>query len=263
LVDHREKKKENSNLLKTKSIIAVGSGKGGVGKSTVTVNFALSMATKGKRVGLLDADIYGPNIPLMLGLENVTASIKSSKIIPVERFNLKIMSVGFITQQEKALIWRGPLANKLIEQFLTDVDWGELDLLIIDLPPGTGDVPLSIIQKTNLTGGIIVTTSQEASIADVKKMANMFQVTNTRIFGVIENMKYLVCPDCQKKISLYPNKFKLPEMLAYPVLAEFPFEPSIGIKDAKGTPFYLNNQENLTVKEFNKLSDTILTQLNQ
>lgn len=246
--------------IKAKNIIAIASGKGGVGKTTVTINLALALAEKKKKVGLLDADIYGPNVPLMLGLQNEVAVVKKSKLIPVKKFNLKVMSVGFVADPEKALIWRGPLANKVIEQFLSDVDWGELDILLIDLPPGTGDVPLSIVQKTELSGGIIITTPQEASIADVKKMINMYQTTNTRILGIVENMKFLVCPDCSSQIELYPNEDNrsISKVLGYDLLAEFPFEPRIGLKKTDGSPFYFSNKKSPAFQENQKLAEKIL-----
>jgi ATP-binding protein involved in chromosome partitioning len=250
-----------------KTIIAVGSGKGGVGKSTVTVNLALAMAKKGLKVGLLDADIYGPNVPLMLGMENTTIQIKDEKLMPVERLGLKVMSVAFITDPDKALIWRGPLANKLIEQFLGDVEWGQLDILLIDLPPGTGDVPLSIIQKAELGGSIIVTTPQEASIADVQKMIDMFRMTGTKILGIVENMKYVICSDCNKKINLYPNKDNrsLAKILGYNLLAEFPFEPGIGLKKDDGIPYYLYEagNANSTVDQYNALCESVLKEFKQ
>jgi len=251
----------NSSIpISASSIIAIASGKGGVGKTTVTINLALTLAEKGKKIGLLDADIYGPNVPHMLGMENEIAKIKDSKLIPIEKYNLKVMSVGFIANPDKALIWRGPLANKLIEQFLSDVLWGELDMLLIDLPPGTGDVPLSIIQKTALTGGIIVTTPQEVSIADVKKMIDMYQTTKTKIIGIVENMKYVICPDCSKKIELYPNKNQkgIAKELGYNLLAEFPFEPKIGLKDDQGTPFHFLTKKTQTHQEYIKLAENIL-----
>jgi len=245
--------------INTKSTIAVASGKGGVGKSTVTVNLALSLAKSGQKIGLLDADIYGPNIPLMLGLDGVVANIEDGKLLPIKKYNLQIMSVGFISPAEKALVWRGPLANKLIEQFLSDVQWGELDTLIIDLPPGTGDVPLSIIQKAPLTGGIIITTPQEAAIADVKKMINMYQITNTPILGIVENMKYLICPDSGKKVDLFPRNDKrtVSEILGYPLLIEIPFEPQIGLRGKDGSPFYLNNEKSHVVDIYKKLAAKI------
>lgn len=246
--------------VEAKSIIAVASGKGGVGKSTVTVNLALAMAKKGLKVGLMDADIYGPNVPLMLGLPDTTAEVKDRKLIPVEKHGVKVMSVAFLVPPGKALIWRGPLANKLVQQFLEDVEWGELDVLLIDLPPGTGDVPLSIVQKAHLSAGIIVTTPQEAAIADVQKMVDMFENTQTKILGLVENMKYVLCPDCSKKINLYPNKDNrsISKILGHELLAEFPFEPGIGLKTDDGTPFYLSETANGVVNQYNELTDKVL-----
>lgn len=251
--------------LEAKAIIAVASGKGGVGKSTVSVNLALSLAKKGLQVGLLDADVYGPNVPLMLGLENVTAGASNEKIIPVEKYGMKIMSVAFMVEPDKALIWRGPLANRLIEQFLGDVEWGKLDVLVIDLPPGTGDVPLSIIQKTNLSGGVIVTTPQEAAIADVRKMINMFENTDIPILGIVENMKYIQCPGCSESIELYPNKDNrgITEVLGHELLAEFPFVPGIGLKETDGTPYYLSQPDSETANRYNQMGDQILKQIPQ
>lgn len=246
--------------VEAKAIIAVASGKGGVGKSTVTVNLALAMAKKGLKVGLLDADVYGPNIPLMLGMGNQMARIEGQKLIPLEKFDIKVMSVAFLTDPDKALVWRGPLANKLIEQFLQDVEWGSLDVLLIDLPPGTGDVPLSIIQKAELSGGIVVTTPQEAAIADVQKMINMFETTGTSILGIVENMKYLVCPKCSERVELYPNQDKrgISKILGCQLLAEFPFEPGIGLKKENGTPFLLWEKDNKTIDEYNSLCDAVI-----
>ncbi|MCP5053690.1 MAG: Mrp/NBP35 family ATP-binding protein [bacterium] len=246
-----------------KHIIAVASGKGGVGKSTVSTNLALAIAATGLKTGLLDADIYGPNVPLMLGVEHSAAmTTPENKILPVEAYGLKMMSVGFITQTEKALIWRGPLANRLIGQFLEDVLWEDLDVMVIDLPPGTGDVPLSIVQKCKLAGGLIVTTPQEASIADVKKMIDMFKSTKAPILGVVENMKYLNCPDCSKRIELYPNREEkgVAKQLGEKLLAEFPFEPNIGVK-TDGKPFYINEPGSPLVKDYNKLAEAVLKQI--
>ena len=227
----------NKKAQPAKAIIAVGSGKGGVGKSTVAVNLALAIAATGKKTGILDADIYGPNVPLMLGLGEEKVLVEDQLLVPVKKRNLEVMSVAFLTAPEQALVWRGPLANKLVEQFLFEVKWGELDVLIIDMPPGTGDVPLSLVQKANLTTSIIVTTPQEASIADVRKMINMFENTKTPIAGIVENMKYMTCPHCSEPIEMYPhhNHNGIAEELGHPVLAEFPFDPSIGLNPGKDT----------------------------
>jgi ATP-binding protein involved in chromosome partitioning len=240
--------------------IAIASGKGGVGKSTITVNLALALASRKKRVGLLDADIFGPNIPLMLGLEGVTATVKDSKLIPVKKFNLSIISVGFISPAEKALIWRGPLANKLIQQFLSDVSWGGCDILLIDLPPGTGDVPLTIIQKGRLTGGIIVTTAQEAALADVRKMIDMFNITKTNIIGIVENMKHLECPHCQKQVDLFPHQEGRGNKILreYNILAQLPFDPQIGIRGDDGAPHYLTHPKSSTTHHYSLLADKII-----
>ena len=244
--------------IDAKKILAVASGKGGVGKSTVTVNLALALANKGYKVGLLDSDIYGPNIPLMLGIENEKIRTEGENLIPIEVFGIKVMSVGFITDRDRALIWRGALANKLIEQSFRNVLWSELDILLIDLPPGTGDVPLSIMQKVALSGGIIVTTPQEASVAEVRKMINMFKADKieTEIIGIVENMKYLVCSHCNTKTEMFPgnNSKSVSEELGYKLLAEFPFETQIGIKEDNKTPYYLSEKDSITKDEINKLA---------
>lgn len=243
-------------------VIAVASGKGGVGKSTVTVNLALALSKKGYKVGLMDADIYGPNVPLMLGLDGEKVIAEGEFMIPIEKFGIEIMSVGFITDRDRALIWRGALANKLIEQFLANVKWGQLDVLLIDLPPGTGDVPLSILQKVKLAGGIIVTTPQEASIADVLKMINMFKADKieTEIIGIVENMKYFLCPHCNERTEMFPvaDPKNSTEGLGYKILAEFPFDNRVGIKKNNDIPYYLDTKDTLLIKEIDKLaSETV------
>jgi len=244
--------------IDAKKVVAIASGKGGVGKSTVTVNLALALAKRGLKVGLLDSDIYGPNIPLMLGIEDEKIVAEGDFMIPLDVFGMKVMSVGFITEKNRALIWRGALANKLIVQFFANVKWGELDILLIDLPPGTGDVPLSIMQKVELDGGIIVTTPQEASLADVRKMINMFQADKieTDIIGIVENMKYFICPHCQKRTELFPVSAGIDttEKLGYKILAEFPFETQIGVKKDNKTPYYLTGTDGPIIEEIDKLA---------
>jgi len=191
------RRKETDAMLKdVKNIIAVGSGKGGVGKSTVAVNLAVSLAKTGAKVGLIDADIYGPSIPMMLGLinERPEGLDKDGKtyVLPLEKYGLKILSIGFFVDQSKALIWRGPMASMALRQLFTDAEWGALDYMVIDLPPGTGDIPLTLIQDFPLTGAIIVSTPQQVAIADVRKAANMFrnEKINIPILGLVENMAY-------------------------------------------------------------------------
>lgn len=183
--------------LPIRNAVAVASGKGGVGKSTVAVNVAVVLAQNGARVGLLDADIYGPNIPIMMGLTSLPEP-RNQKLIPAEAYGVKVMSIGFLVRPEQPLIWRGPMLHSAIRQFLTDVDWGELDYLIIDLPPGTGDAALSLAQSLPLSGGVIVTLPQQVSLDDARRGMEMFRQLDINIFGVVENMSYLELPDGQR-----------------------------------------------------------------
>src|SRR3569623_537123 len=176
-----------------KHVIAVGSGKGGVGKSTVAVNLAMALQKDGLKVGLLDADIYGPSVPRLLGAVNAKPEVtQDQKIQPVMRYGLKTMSLGFLVEESQAAVWRGPMLFKAMDQFFRDVNWGELDVLVIDLPPGTGDVGLTMAQKVPVTGAVVVCTPQNIALADAKKAMDMFERTNVRVLGVVENMAYLV-----------------------------------------------------------------------
>ncbi len=177
-----------------RNVIAVASGKGGVGKSTVAVNIAVALAQSGARTGLLDADIYGPNIPTMMGVQKLPPPV-DGKLIPAEAYGVKMMSIGFLVRPGQPLIWRGPMLHSAIRQFLTDVRWGELDYLVIDLPPGTGDAPLSLAQSVPLSGALIVTLPQQVSLEDASRGVSMFQELNVPILGVVENMSYLELPD--------------------------------------------------------------------
>src|SRR5512138_2285453 len=181
------------------NLIAVGSGKGGVGKTTVSVNLALALARSGYATGLLDADVYGPNVPLMVGVDETPHAI-GDRIQPVERHGLKLMSMGLISPGDRPLIWRGPMLHNVIQQFLRQVEWGETDYLVIDLPPGTGDVALSLIQTVPMSGAIVVTTPSDVSLEDARKAVHMFHQVRVEVLGFVENMAYLTCPHCSERI---------------------------------------------------------------
>jgi len=185
------------------AIVAVGSGKGGVGKTTLAVNLAIALAKLGYKVGLLDADIYGPNVPLMLGISAQPKVLPDQRIEPLEIHGLKVISVGFLNPGDKPLIWRGPMLHSIIRQFLGSVDWGLLDYLIVDLPPGTGDVSLSLIQTVPLTGAIVVSTPSDVSLQDGRKAIEMFRQMKVDVVGMVENMSYFVCPHCQHEIDIF------------------------------------------------------------
>jgi len=198
--------KSNSLLSGVKNTIAVASGKGGVGKSTVAVNLALSLAKEGAKVGLLDADIYGPSVPLMLGIEGKPKTIDlgdSTKMLPLEKYGLKVISIGFFVDDNTPVIWRGPMASGAIKQFMQDVYWEELDYLIFDLPPGTGDIQLTLVQTIPLSGAIIVTTPQEVSLVDARKGLQMFSKVNVPVYGIVENMSYFIAPDTGNKYDIF------------------------------------------------------------
>jgi len=185
------------------AIIAVGSGKGGVGKTTLAVNLSIALSKLGNRVGLLDADVYGPNVPLMLGTSAQPKVLADQRIEPLTAYGLKVISVGFLNPGDKPLIWRGPMLHSIIKQFLGSVDWGELDYLIVDLPPGTGDVALSLIQTVPLTGAIVVSTPSDVSLQDARKAIEMFRQMKVDVVGMVENMSYFVCPHCSHEIDIF------------------------------------------------------------
>ena len=185
------------------AIIAVGSGKGGVGKTTLSVNLAVALSKLGYKVGLLDADVYGPNVPLMLGTNAQPKVVGDNRIEPLEAFGLKVISVGFLNPGDKPIIWRGPMLHQIIRQFLNSVEWGLLDYLVVDLPPGTGDVALSLIQTVPLTGAVVVSTPSDVSLQDARKAIEMFRQMKVDVVGMVENMSYFVCPHCQHEIDIF------------------------------------------------------------
>jgi ATP-binding protein involved in chromosome partitioning len=218
-------------------IIAVSSGKGGVGKSTVAVNLALALAAEGARVGIMDADIYGPNLPLMLGIDAAPA-VRDDKIVPLEAFGIKIMSLGFLIEKEQPAIWRGPIVMKIITQFLRDVNWGQLDYFIVDMPPGTGDAQLSLVQATNVSGAIVVTTPQQVSVGDALRGVKMFERVGVPVLGIVENMSWFENPETGTPIAIFGSGGgdRLAQEVGLPLLAQIPLDPRVQEGGDTGRP---------------------------
>lgn len=235
------KKNSGGFLDNVKNTIAVASGKGGVGKSTVAVNLAVSLALEGAKVGLIDADIYGPSIPLMLGVNErplVREVAGKIRIQPLTKFGIQLMSIGFLVEENSPVIWRGPMASGAVRQFLTDVDWDELDYLLFDMPPGTGDIQLTLCQTIPLTGAVIVTTPQEVSLVDARKAAGMFERVNVPVLGVVENMSYFIAPDTNIRYDIFGNGGgeRLANECNTTFLGSIPIDPRIRVGGDKGIP---------------------------
>jgi ATP-binding protein involved in chromosome partitioning len=230
-------------------IIAVSSGKGGVGKSTVSANLAVELARRGSKVGLMDADVYGPNIPRMFGLSEKPA-VRGTSIVPLERYGVKIMSLGLMIERDAPAIWRGPIITKIIQQFLRDVDWGKLDYLVVDLPPGTGDAQLSLAQAVPLRGGVIVTTPQEVAIGDALRGAKMFERVNVPVLGIVENMSYFACPHCGEhtEIFLKGGGQKLADELGIPLLGKIPLQSGVADLADAGKPIVVAQPDSPAAK---------------
>src|SRR6202166_3301856 len=227
------------------TIIAVGSGKGGVGKTTLAVNLAIVLSKLGHKVGLLDADVYGPNVPLMLGLNAQPKVLGDNRIEPLEAHGLKVISVGFLNPGDKPLIWRGPMLHSIIKQFLGSVVWGELDYLVVDLPPGTGDVALSLIQTVPLTGAIVVSTPSDVSLQDARKAIEMFRQMKVDIIGMAENMSYFVCPHCQHEINFFSpgGGEKTAAQFGIAYLGSVELDPEIRKSGDGGSPAVLKGED--------------------
>jgi len=244
------------------NLITVGSGKGGVGKTTVSVNLALALAKRGHKTGLLDADVYGPNVPLMLGIAEPPDAIED-RIQPIERHGLQVMSMGFLAPGDKPLIWRGPMLHNVIQQFLRQVDWRELEYLIVDLPPGTGDVALSLIQSAPITGAIVVTTPSGVSLEDARKAVNMFRQVRVEILGMVENMSYLLCPHCDKRVDVfnYGGGRETAERMGIPFLGEVPLDPQVRAGGDSGESVALRDPADPHAAAFYQLADAVAARI--
>ena len=245
-----------------KHTIAVSSGKGGVGKSTVAANLAVGLAATGNRVGLLDADVYGPDIPLMFGEKRkprVTGAKGQEKIVPLEAHGVQLMSLGFLLEDEQPAIMRGPLVSGILRQFLEQVDWGELDFLIVDMPPGTGDAQLSLVQIVNLDGAVMVTTPQDVSTGDVRRAIRMFERVNTRVLGVVENMSGFACPHCSGHVDVFGRGGgrQLATDMQVPYLGEVPLDVQVRVAGDEGTPTALHAPSSAAAQALREIAERV------
>jgi ATP-binding protein involved in chromosome partitioning len=247
------------------TIIAVGSGKGGVGKTTLAVNLAIALSKVGHKVGLLDADVYGPNVPLMLGLSGQPKMVGENRIEPLEAYGLKVISVGFLNPGDKPLIWRGPMLHSIIKQFLGSVEWGELDYLVVDLPPGTGDVALSLIQTVPLTGAIVVSTPSDVSLQDARKAIEMFRQMKVDVVGMVENMSYFVCPHCNHEIDIFSRGGAERTAKQYDVafLGNIQLDPDIRQAGDSGKPTVLAGEDSPHAKSLFEFARKVIARVDE
>src|SRR5438477_1457054 len=246
-------------LKNVRSIVAVASGKGGVGKSTVAVNLALALKMQGQRVALLDADIYGPSIPIMLGVPQVDPQTTS---FPLDRYGLKLMSMGFLVNPNQAVVWRGPMVDKYLRQFLMAIPWGDLDYMVIDLPPGTGDAQLTLTQALRLSGAVIVTTPQEVSLIDARKGLEMFRQVRVPVLGIIENMSYFIGDDGKRyEIFRHGGGRKLAADAGVPFLGEIPIDPRVAECGDTGDPIVQKHPDSPIARSYQELAKTVQKEL--
>jgi ATP-binding protein involved in chromosome partitioning len=243
--------------------IAVASGKGGVGKSTVAANLALALSRLGSRVGLMDSDIYGPSQQMMMGIDEKPFLNEGNQIVPIERFGVRVMSLGFLMDVDQPVIWRGPMVMKAVEQFLQDVSWGKLDFLVVDLPPGTGDAQLTLTQKIHLSGAVIVTTPQDVALIDARKGLAMFQKVNVPVLGIVENMSYFLCPKCghREEIFKHGGGERTAKKLNVPFLGAIPLDPAVAIGGDAGVPIVAAEPESSVTHAFLRIAETIQQRL--
>ena len=247
------------------TIIAVGSGKGGVGKTTLAVNLALALAKLGHKVGLLDADVYGPNVPLMLGINSQPRVLGDNRIEPIEAHGLKVISVGLLNPGDKPLIWRGPMLHSIMKQFLGSVEWGQLDYMVVDLPPGTGDVSLSLIQTVPLTGAIVVSTPSDVSLQDARKAIEMFRQMKVDLVGMVENMSYFVCPHCNHEIDIFSRggAEKTAKQFGVSFLGNVQLDPDIRKSGDSGKPTVLEGENSSHAKSLFEFARNVVTRVSE
>ena len=251
-------------IPRVKNVVAVASGKGGVGKSTTSVNLAVALSQTGASVGLMDADIYGPNVPLMMGLKDrPQVQGEEGRIQPVMRYGIKLVSIGFFLDENKPVIWRGPMVHGALQQFLRDFDWGELDYLVVDLPPGTGDAPLSLAQLIPLSGVVIVTTPQDVALQDVSKGMAMFRQLEVPVIGVIENMSYFVCTNCSEKHELFGRGGgeRIAQAFQVPFLGQVPLQPNVRSGGDEGQPVVMTDPDSPAAQAFTNVAGAVARQV--
>lgn len=254
---------QDSSLIPgVRHVVAVASGKGGVGKSTVAANLAVTLGQLGYKVGLLDSDIYGPSVPMMFGITE-KPRLDGNRILPFEKFGIRIMSLGFILDTDTPVIWRGPMVMKAIEQMLGDVEWGELDYMVLDLPPGTGDVQLTVAQKVPLAGAVIVTTPQDVALIDARKGLAMFKKVNVPVIGIIENMSTFVCPHCGEETDIFKKDGgkKTAELLSTAFLGSIPLDPQIVLGGDAGVPIVVSDGKGAHAEAFRRVAAAVVAEV--
>ncbi|HEY6350440.1 MAG TPA: Mrp/NBP35 family ATP-binding protein [Candidatus Angelobacter sp.] len=247
------------------NIVAIGSGKGGVGKTTVAVNLAVALAKMGYRTGLLDGDVYGPNVPLMMNTSAQPRVLGENRIEPLQNFGVKVISVGFLNPGDKPLVWRGPMLHSIVRQFLQQVEWGELDYLVVDLPPGTGDVVISLFQTVPLTGAVVVSTPSDVSLQDGRKAIEMFRTARVDILGLVENMSHLVCPYCHHEIDIFSKGgvSRTAQQFGVPFLGSIELDPDIRKGGDSGKPTVLEGENSPRAKSFYEFAKRVIARVEE